>query len=41
MWVSEREKREAKQYDAYSYLRIADPSELVRLSSNEYCFKES
>lgn len=39
MWVSEREKREAKQYDAYSYLRIADPSELMRLSSNEYCLR--
>lgn len=39
MWVSEREKKDAKQYDAYSYLRIADPSELVRLSSNEYCLR--
>lgn len=39
MWVSEREKKEAKQHDAYSYLKIADPGELVRLSSNEYCLR--
>jgi len=39
MWVSEREKANAKQYDAFSYLQIADPHELIRLSSNEYCLR--
>lgn len=39
MWVSEREKLQAKQHDAYSYLRLADPNELVRLSHNEYCLR--
>ena len=39
MWVTEREKIEAKQYDVYSYLRLADPNELVRLSRNEYCLR--
>jgi len=39
MWVSEQEKIEAKRYDVYSYLRIADPGELVRLSSNQYCLR--
>lgn len=39
MWVSEKEKAEAKQYDAYSYLRVADPGELVKLSRNEYCLR--
>lgn len=39
MWVSEREKLEAKKYDVYSYLRIADPNELVRLTNNEYCLR--
>ena len=39
MWVTEREKLEAKQYDVYSYLRLADPNELVRLSRNEYCLR--
>lgn len=39
MWVSEKEKVEAKQYDAYSYLRVADPNELVRISSKEYCLR--
>ena len=39
MWVTEREKFEAKQYDVYSYLRLADPNELVRLSQNEYCLR--
>lgn len=39
MWVSEREKLQAKQYDAYSYLRAADPQELVRLSNKEYCLR--
>lgn len=39
MWVSEREKANAKQYDAFSYLQMADPYELVRLSGNEYCLR--
>jgi hypothetical protein len=39
MWVTEREKNEAKQYDVYSYLRLAEPNELVRLSQNEYCLR--
>lgn len=37
MWVSEREKKLAKQYDAYTYLNFADPGELVRISEKEYC----
>jgi len=39
MWVKEAEIMKAKAHDVYSYLRYADPGELVRLSCNEYCLK--
>lgn len=39
MWVSSKEIAEAKQYDLLSYLRIADPFELVKLSHDTYCLK--
>ena len=39
MWVSEKEKQTAKEYDVYEYLRIADPGELVRICQREYCLK--
>ena len=37
MWVNEKEKQTAKQYDVYDYLSIVDPGELVKLSQGEYC----
>lgn len=39
MWVSSKEIAEAKQYDLLSYLRLADPFELVKLSHDTYCLK--
>lgn len=39
MWVSSKEIAEAKQYDLISYLRLADPFELVKLSHDTYCLK--
>ena len=36
MWVSKKEIADAKQYDVYSYLRLADPGELVKTSAGEY-----
>lgn len=39
MWLNDDEINEAKKHDAYSYLRLADPYELVRLSCREYCLK--
>lgn len=39
MWVSEKEKLAAKEYDVYAYLRIADPGELVRICRGEYCLR--
>ena len=39
MWVSEREKQTAKQYDIYQYLSMADPSELVKICRGEYCLR--
>lgn len=37
MWVTESEKVNAKQYDLLSYLRYADPGELVKSARGEYC----
>ena len=39
MWVSEKEKLAAKEYDVYEYLRIADPAELVKICKGEYCLR--
>ena len=39
MWVSSKEIAEAKQYDLISYLRLADPFELVKLSHDTYCLR--
>ena len=39
MWVSKEKCRRAREYDVLSYLRIADPGELVRVSRNEYCLR--
>lgn len=39
MWVSSKEIAEAKQYDLLSYLRLADPFELVKLSHDTYCLR--
>jgi len=39
MWVSEKEKLAAKEYDVYEYLRIADPGELVKICQGEYCLR--
>lgn len=39
MWVSSKEIAEAKQYDLLSYLRLADPFELVKISHDTYCLK--
>lgn len=39
MWVSKEKCKRAREYDVLSYLRIADPGELVRVSRNEYCLR--
>lgn len=39
MWVTSKEIAEAKQYDLLSYLRIAEPFELVKLSHDTYCLR--
>ena len=31
MWVSKEKCKRAREYDVLSYLRIADPGELVRV----------
>lgn len=39
MWVTDEDKRAAKAVDVFPYLETADPSELVKLSQNEYCLR--
>ena len=39
MWVTSKEIAEAKQYDLLSYMRLAEPFELVKLSHDTYCLK--
>ena len=39
MWVSKEKCKRAREHDVLSYLRIADPGELVRVSRNEYCLR--
>ena len=39
MWVSKEKCKRAREYDVLSYLKVADPGELVRVSRNEYCLR--
>ena len=39
MWVSKEKCEKAREYDVLSYLQIADPGELVRVSRNEFCLR--
>lgn len=39
MWVSKEQCEKARQYDVLSFLKVADPGELVKVSRNEYCLR--